>query len=57
MTAPTHVAFGVLTTSGLFSIFSVALHQDLPALGAAMLGSLRDLLPIILVIAFFQFFV
>ena len=40
MMAPTHIAFGLFSTTGLFSLFSLSLHKDLPALGAAILGSL-----------------
>ena len=40
MMAPTHIAFGLFTTTGLFSLFSLSLHKDYPALGAAILGSL-----------------
>ena len=40
MLAPTHIAAGLLTTTGAFSLFSVPLHNDLPAIGATILGSL-----------------
>ena len=40
MMAPTHIAFGLFTTTGLFSLFSLSLHKDYPALGAAILGAL-----------------
>ena len=40
MMAPTHIAFGLFTTTGLFSLFSLSLHKDYPALGAVILGSL-----------------
>ena len=40
MMAPTHIAFGLFSTTGLFSLFSLSLHKDYPALGAAILGSL-----------------
>ena len=39
MMAPTHIAFGVFSVTGLFSLFSISLHRDLPALGATILGS------------------
>jgi inner membrane protein len=38
--ALTHVTFGLLTTSGTFSLAATSLHRDLPAAGAAVLGSL-----------------
>ena len=40
MIAPTHIAFGLLTTTGVFSLFSHSLHNNLPAVGAVILGSL-----------------
>jgi len=40
MTAPTHIVFGIFSTTGLFSLMSLSLHKDLPAVGAAILGSL-----------------
>ena len=40
MTAPTHMTFGLFTASSLFSLFSLSLHKDLPAVGFAMIGSL-----------------
>jgi inner membrane protein len=40
MMASTHIAFGLFSTTGLFSLFSLSLHRDLPAAGAAILGSL-----------------
>jgi inner membrane protein len=40
MRAPTHAAFGLLCTAGLFALGGRALHQDLPAIGCALLGSL-----------------
>lgn len=40
MIAPTHVAFGLLTTTGVFSLFSHSLHNNLPAIGATIIGSL-----------------
>lgn len=40
MRALTHVTFGLLTTSSTFSLASASLHRDLPAAGAAVLGSL-----------------
>ena len=38
--APTHIVFGVFSTTGLFALFSLSLHRDLPALGATIIGSL-----------------
>ena len=40
MRAPTHVAFGLLTVTGAFSLASVSLHRDLSAVGLTILGSL-----------------
>ena len=40
MMAPTHIAAGLLTTTGVFSLFSTPLHNNLPAIGATILGSL-----------------
>ena len=40
MTAPTHIAFGLLSAASTFSLASVSLHKDMPALGCAILGSL-----------------
>ena len=40
MTAPTHIVFGLFSSASLFSLFSLSLHKDLPALGAVTLGSL-----------------
>ena len=40
MTAPTHIAFGLLTVAGSFSLFSMSIHRNLPAIGCAILGSL-----------------
>ena len=40
MTAPTHIAFGLLSAAGTFSLLATSLHKDLPAVGCAMLGSL-----------------
>ena len=40
MMAPTHIAAGLLTTTGIFSLFSVPLHSNLPAIGATIIGSL-----------------
>ncbi len=39
MTAPTHIAFGLLTVAGSFSLFSLPLHRNLPAVACAILGS------------------
>ncbi len=38
--APTHIVFGVFSATGLFALFSLSLHRDLPALGATIIGSL-----------------
>lgn len=40
MRALTHITFGLLTTSGTFSLASAPLHRDPLAAGAAVLGSL-----------------
>ncbi len=40
MTASTHIAFGLLSAAGAFSLTSVPLHQDVSAVGGAILGSL-----------------
>ncbi len=40
MRAPTHTVFGLLCTASLFALGSRPLHQDLPAVGCAVLGSL-----------------
>ena len=40
MRAPTHLAFGLLCATGAFALWSRPLHQDLPALACALLGSL-----------------
>ena len=40
MRALTHITFGLLTTSGTFTLVAAPLHRDLPAAGAAVLGSL-----------------
>jgi membrane-bound metal-dependent hydrolase YbcI (DUF457 family) len=40
MTAPTHIVFGVISTTGIFSLCSWSLHKDWPALAAAILGAL-----------------
>ena len=40
MRASTHLAFGLLCATGAFALWSRPLHQDLPALGCALLGSL-----------------
>ena len=39
MTAPTHIVFGLLTAAGSFSLFSMPLHRNLPAVACAILGS------------------
>lgn len=39
MTAPTHIAFGLLTVAGSFSFFSLPLHRNLPAIACAIMGS------------------
>jgi len=39
MTAPTHIAFGLLTVAGSFSFFSMPLHRNLPAVVCAIIGS------------------
>ena len=39
MTAPTHIAFGLLTVAGSFSFFSLPLHHNLPAIACAIIGS------------------
>ncbi len=39
MTAPTHIAFGLLTVAGSFSFFSMPLHRNLPAVACAIIGS------------------
>ena len=39
MTAPTHIVFGLLTAAGAFSLFSMPLHRNLPAVAGAILGS------------------
>jgi inner membrane protein len=38
--APTHIAFGALLTTSGFALFGRSLHQDWPALGCTLLGSL-----------------
>ncbi len=40
MTAPTHIAFGLLTVASSFSLFSVSIHRNLPAVTCAIIGSL-----------------
>ena len=40
MTAPTHIAFGLLTVAGSFSLFSMSFHRNLPAVACAIIGSL-----------------
>ena len=40
MRAPTHLTFGLLCATGAFALWSRPLHQDLPALACALLGSL-----------------
>ena len=40
MTAPTHIAFGLLTVASSFSLFSVSIHRNLPAIACAIIGSL-----------------
>ncbi|NKB72495.1 MAG: hypothetical protein GKR89_35915 [Candidatus Latescibacteria bacterium] len=40
MRAPTHIAFGLLTTTGVFALVSQSLHQDWLAIGGALVGSL-----------------
>ena len=40
MTAHTHIAFGLLSTAGIFSIVSTSLHRDMPAIGCTIIGSL-----------------
>ena len=40
MTAPTHIVFGVISTTGVFSLLSWSLHKDLAALAAAIIGAL-----------------
>lgn len=40
MTAPTHIAIGLLSAAGAFSFGAAPLHRDVPALGCAILGSL-----------------
>ena len=40
MTAPTHIAFGLLTVTSSFSLFSVSIHRNLPAVACAIIGSL-----------------
>ena len=39
MTAPTHITFGLLTVAGSFSLFSLPLHRNLPAIVCAIIGS------------------
>ena len=39
MTASTHITFGLLTVAGSFSIFSLPLHRNLPAVACAIIGS------------------
>ncbi|MDE2799065.1 MAG: metal-dependent hydrolase [Gemmatimonadota bacterium] len=39
MTAPTHIAFGLLTVAGSFSFFSMPLHHNLPAIAGTIIGS------------------
>ena len=39
MTAPTHITFGLLTVAGSFSLFSLPLHRNLPAILCAIIGS------------------
>ena len=39
MTAPTHIAFGLLTVAGSFSFFSMPFHRNLPAVACAIIGS------------------
>lgn len=40
MRAPTHIVFSLLAATGAFSLASVSLHRDLPAVGWTILGSL-----------------
>lgn len=40
MTAPTHIAFGLLTVASSFSLFSMSFHRNLPAVAGAIIGSL-----------------
>ena len=40
MTAPTHIAFGLLTVASSFSLFSMSIHRNLPAVACAIIGSL-----------------
>ena len=40
MTAPTHIAFGLLTVASSFSLFSMSFHRNLPAVACAIIGSL-----------------
>ena len=40
MTAPTHIAFGLLTVASSFSLFSMSIHRNLPAVTCAIIGSL-----------------
>jgi len=40
MTAPTHIAFGLLTAAGAFALGGDSLHGDLPIGGYVVLGSL-----------------
>ncbi len=40
MTAPTHIAFGLLTVASSFSLFSMSIHRNLPAIAGAIIGSL-----------------
>lgn len=40
MTAPTHTTFGLLITTGIFSLFSVPIHSNPPAIACAIFGAL-----------------
>jgi membrane-bound metal-dependent hydrolase YbcI (DUF457 family)/uncharacterized coiled-coil protein SlyX len=40
MRAPTHIVFGIFSATSVFSLFSAALHKDLVAVGAVIIGSL-----------------
>ena len=40
MTAPTHIAFGLLTVASSFSLFSMSFHRNIPAVACAIIGSL-----------------
>ena len=37
MTAPTHIAFGLLTVASSFSLFSMSFHRNLPAVACAII--------------------